>query len=208
MQLAHDIVIRLGHDTIHLKPSLRAAIVLERRHSGFPRLVSAVSDGHLGVLADVIRECSDRPSLPDILERISAPGLKHGLDIITLPVLDLVFALAGVDVDKAGKDDEGTDDKRRKKVESITWEDHFRRLFSIATGWLSWPPSVAWDASPAEILAAYEGKLDMLKAVFGGGDEEKPKPELSLYEKANLIFGGMKRTVVELPAQQEISNND
>jgi hypothetical protein len=55
MRLAADeTMIRLDHETVHLRPTLKAALRLERRHGGFDKLARAVADGSLTVIADVI----------------------------------------------------------------------------------------------------------------------------------------------------------
>jgi len=35
-----------------------------------------------------------------------------------------------------------------------------------------WSPEIAWAATPAEILEAQKGRVEMLKAVFGGKQED------------------------------------
>lgn len=38
-------------------------------------------------------------------------------------------------------------------------------------GWLGWTPEQAFNASIPDILTAYEGRMDMLKAIFGGSED-------------------------------------
>lgn len=47
-------------------------------------------------------------------------------------------------------------------------------MFKIATGWLGWSEDQALDADMTSIVLAYEGKVEMLKAVFGSSDDKKP----------------------------------
>lgn len=50
-------------------------------------------------------------------------------------------------------------------------------LFNIATGWLGWPPSEAWEAPVVEIVMAWDSKRQFLidtNPFGGGGDKEKP----------------------------------
>ena len=56
--------------------------------------------------------------------------------------------------------------------ERITFADYHAKLYRIATGWLGWSPQHAWDATPNEILEAYQGHLEMLRAVHGGGEPD------------------------------------
>lgn len=45
----------------------------------------------------------------------------------------------------------------------------------MATGWLGWPPEVAWEAPISQILLAVEGRVDFAIKTnpFGGGDSAK-----------------------------------
>lgn len=43
-------------------------------------------------------------------------------------------------------------------------------LFKAATGWLGWPAAVALATPIPQIEAAFEGRMEMLKAIFGGGE--------------------------------------
>lgn len=38
-------------------------------------------------------------------------------------------------------------------------------------GWLGWTPEQTYNAAIPDIMTAYEGRMDMLKAIFGGGDD-------------------------------------
>lgn len=52
-------------------------------------------------------------------------------------------------------------------------------LLKIATGWLGWTEEQALATRMTTIAAAYEGRLDMLKAIFGSGEGDKPKNKVS-----------------------------
>lgn len=48
----------------------------------------------------------------------------------------------------------------------------------MATGWLGWPPDVAWEAPISQISIALEGKIDFtIKTNPFGGGKDKPKGE-------------------------------
>ena len=49
-------------------------------------------------------------------------------------------------------------------------------LFNIATGWLGWTPSEAWDTPVVEIVMAWESKRQFMIDTnpFGGGEPHKP----------------------------------
>jgi len=55
-------------------------------------------------------------------------------------------------------------------------------MFKIGTGWLGWTPEVTLNAALWEIELAYDGKLDLLKAVYGSGEtgEEDDQPKNTL----------------------------
>lgn len=58
----------------------------------------------------------------------------------------------------------------------------------IATGWLGWTEEQALDASMNTITLAYEGKVEMLKAIFGSADDKpsKPKPKPTAKQLKNF----------------------
>jgi hypothetical protein len=166
MRLADDeIAVTVGREVIYLRPTLRAAMRLERRHGGFDKIVLAIADENLTVMADVIRESATEPtSIPGLLESIGLKPLRIGIEALVGPLTDLVFALAGVDpTDTSEKADTGP---------RITFAEHHERLFSIGTGWLGWSPETTWDATAAEISAAFHGRREMLRSVFGGNPSD------------------------------------
>jgi len=43
-------------------------------------------------------------------------------------------------------------------------------------GWLGWSPEQTFNAAIPDILTAYRGRVEMLNAIFGGGEnEQKPR---------------------------------
>ena len=168
MLLADDTIITVGHETIRLRASLRASLRLERQFRGFDKIVAAVSDGNVSVMAAVIRECSDdKTDLADLLDSGGALSIRIALDHIAAPLITHVGILAGFDPD-------APNDHSDADGEQIPFAEYHATLFKRATGWLSWTPDAAWNATPAEINAAYEGRLEMLGAMFGNGTKEKP----------------------------------
>lgn len=178
MKLGADgIYVELAGEAFELRPSLRAGMRLVRRH-GFPRLFAAVQDFHLTVIMDVLKEMGHKSSL--ILDDIAAFGLGRVCHRLTGPLTLFVLALAGHDPDDTTPPEPITG----KPVEP---EQLFAQLFRVATGWLGWTPEDAWNATPAEIIAARDGRtdliMDVLKAVFGSTDE---KPSAAPYTPDQL----------------------
>ena len=179
MRLADETTIEIGHEVIRLRASLRAAFRLDRRY-GFDSIVRSIIDGNLSVIADVIRECADsHTALPNYLDDLETTPLHIGIDRIRGPLIAHVMALAGVD-DETSEAAPG--------AERIPFAEYHTKLFRLATGWLGWSPTDAWEATPAEITEAYKGRMDMLSAVFGGGKKDPiTKPDEQTRRKLNAI---------------------
>jgi hypothetical protein len=167
MRLADDeITIKLDHETIYLRPSLRAAFRLERRHGGFGKIAKGITDGNFSIMADVIRESAEpRSAFADFLDDIDALPMRLAIERIAEPLIAHVMALAGVDGD--------TTREPKPDVERIPFAEYHTKLFRLATGWLGWTPTDAWEATPAEITEAYKGRRELLSAMFGGGSSDK-----------------------------------
>jgi len=73
----------------------------------------------------------------------------------------------------------------------LTFAEFHKQLFQIATGWLGWSPGQAWEATASEILLAYEGHIEKLRAIHGGSAEEEWTPESA--EEARLDRAGLQR---------------
>jgi hypothetical protein len=185
MRLADDeIIIRIGPERLTLRPSLRAALRLNRQHDGFTNLAKAIADGNLTIIGDVIREAATEPFPGDLLAYLAQDSMRFAdrLQSLQVQAIDFLIKLAGSD----------PDDKQPVSKPSTTpaqdqdtLDKHFNRLFGIATGWLGWTPKDAWAATPHEIVHAYQARLDMLKAIFGShDDEESSEPHFERDEKA------------------------
>ncbi|RVD66407.1 hypothetical protein [Mesorhizobium sp. M7A.F.Ca.ET.027.03.2.1] len=46
----------------------------------------------------------------------------------------------------------------------------------IAIGWLGWSEEQALASDVNAIMVGYEGRCDMLRSIFGGGEERPPPP--------------------------------
>ncbi|MBN8965876.1 MAG: hypothetical protein J0H89_10980 [Rhizobiales bacterium] len=122
-------------------------------------------------------ECALRPSLraASNLERaygfdrllidVSQGNIGTMADIVRhANGADLFRLIAGVDPDNiTPAADTG---------ERMTFQDYHAKLYRIATGWLGWTPETAWNATPTEIIEAYKGHLERLRAIHGGADSD------------------------------------
>lgn len=175
MRLAEHIVVTIAGEDIYLRPSLACAIRLERREGSFQKLTHDIMEGSLTAAVEVIEPHTDLDNLP---ARIHA---EQGS--FTEPLLQYVMACAGVDPNDAPKAA-----PKGKPAKTIPFRDYLQDLYKKATGWVGWSPEVALDATPAEIQLAYEGKLEMLKAVYGGNEQSKPDDDRPLEEKFRSVF--------------------
>src|SRR5437879_4088794 len=102
MRLADDeITVTIGGSSVCLRPTLRAAMRLERRYGGFDKIMKAIMNGSIAVIADVIRESTDHfRTVAAVVAAIGCQPISAALESLTLPVLNHIFALAGIDSDR------------------------------------------------------------------------------------------------------------
>lgn len=197
MRLAqNEIKINLDHETIYLRPSLRAAFRLESRHDGFDKIIKGIADGNFSIMADVIRESSDpRSSLANFLDGIDALPMRIAIERISEPLIAHVMVLAGADGDASNEP--------KSDAERIPFAEYHTKLFRLATGWLGWSPTDAWEATPAEITEAYKGRIEMLGAVFGGGKKDPiTKPDQSVRRRLNALGDLTVKSMDQVPSCQ------
>jgi hypothetical protein len=188
MRLADDIVVSIGGASVRLRPTLRAAIRLERRH-GLLELLKMVAEGNLTAISDLIRETAfegDRNLLD-----VSVGGLARILELVTPALLDLVLGLLGADPDAAAK-------PAKADAAPVHIGEALAKLYGFATGWCGYSPAVALDSTPTEILAAYEAKLDFLRAIHGAADAPADDaPEASLDDQFAVTMARLGGRVVK-----------
>lgn len=161
---------------LRLRPALRHGLALEAKW-GFPKLIEAVQQDSLSAALDLIGPHTARDDLGKAL-------LVTGLHTLRWPLFRHVMFCAGLDPDDT------SEPEAKPKGKPITFADHLASLYRHATGWLGWPPEVALDATPAQIMEAMQGRTDLLKALFGS-TEETPKPPADLARKAKDTFKGL-----------------
>ena len=179
MRLADQITVTIGGEAVTLRPALACAIRLERAPGGFHRLLREIQDGSLTAACEIIAPHHRSPSL---VEQVFAAGVNA----LTEPLTRYVFACAGIDPDAA---------QEQPKGKSVSFGEHLQSLYRIGTGWLGWPPQTTLDATPLEIMEAYKGRLDLLKSIFGGAEEDEPDAR-TLDDKFRAVFASFGTTVI------------
>lgn len=181
MRLAETITIRLDDRSLELRPTLRAAMRLERMH-GLENLGGKLHDLHVGAIADVIAATAYGPyDAEEIAALIIRGGMVETAMQIAPALVELLEGLAGIDPDAEELPVATEADEERPSIA----EAH-RTLFRIGTGKIGWAPEQTLNATPLEIVEAWKGRLELLRDIFGGADD-KPA-EASLDDKfAKLI---------------------
>ncbi|MBX9452638.1 MAG: hypothetical protein KL801_12525 [Mesorhizobium sp.] len=171
MRLASDdIVIEHGGNAVRLRPSLRAAYRLDHRHGGFGRVFAGILEANVTVIADIIAECSDNdPAARRLLMGKVAENGVRDLQHLADPLFNLLAACYGVSAD----DEHPAEKRERVTGKPFNMRRSLEDLFAVATGWLGWSADDALNATVAQIIAARDGHIAKLHAIYGGGEEKK-----------------------------------
>jgi hypothetical protein len=183
VKLADDhIAIKLGAELITLRPTLRCGLRLERRREGsFAKLIEDLQSGSLTAAQYVISDHYQHMALGHQI-------LDAGLEEVCLQLTAFVLQCSGIDPDADGKGGE-----------SVSFSEHLTSLYRIGTGWLGWTPETTLDSTPVEIAQAYLGRIDMLKAIFGGEKSEAKASPSKNMSAANIreVFRDMGAEAVK-----------
>jgi len=166
---ANTFALQLGDRSFDLKPSLRAAFILWERYDGFHNLSRHLADGSLTAALDIISATIVNAKAWGEYALPVNGAVVRDLLAATADLIEFVMLLAGVDDKPGGKADTG---------KPIPFDEYFTQLFQIGTGWLGWTPDDTWEASVSEIINAQKGRMDMLKALFGGKEQTAEPSEL------------------------------
>lgn len=151
-----------GGNTVTLRPSLRAATILESRY-GFPALYRAVSDFNVTIISEIILSaCSPRQDAAAFLSILGGRPLFPFFLAVRQPLAELLSMLTPAPDPKA----------KPSTGKLVTWREVYQGLYAQATGWLGWTPETAWNATPTEIDRAYAAHIDKLKALHGSADDQ------------------------------------
>lgn len=175
---ANTFALQLGNKSFDLKPSLRAAFVLNEKYDGFQNLSRHLAEGSITAAVDVINATiGDQKAWA---KYALAPDSAVVCDLMAAfgDLIEFVLLLAGAD-DTSDKADAG---------KAIPFDQYFSQLFQIGTGWLGWTPDDTWEATPAEIINAQKGRMEMLKALFGSKEQSADTADVtSVKDDLNAI---------------------
>ncbi|WP_426615719.1 hypothetical protein [Bradyrhizobium sp. McL0616] len=176
---ANTFSLQLGSKSFELKSSLRAAFILFDKYDGFHNLSRYLAEGSITTATDIITATIvDQKAWANY---VLADTSSAVLDLMAArdQLIEFVLVLAGADGDVP-------DDRPSGKP--IPFGEYFTKLYQIGTGWLGWTPDDTWDATPAEIMNAHSGRLDMLKALFGSksDDDQAEARSFANVDKADL----------------------
>ncbi|MCF8483827.1 MAG: phage tail assembly chaperone [Rhodobacteraceae bacterium] len=152
-----DIRLVHGFYTVRLRPSLRAAMQLERLHDGFAPLFDRLSAFNLATVQQIILATATDPDQAErFLASFATTPLQRLAEITQAPLADLITGF----LPRSPKGDTA-------QGRAVPWSDAYAQLYRFGTGWLQWTPEQTWAATPAEILEAVEGHIGKLKAMNG-----------------------------------------
>ncbi|WP_425085793.1 hypothetical protein [Ruegeria profundi] len=169
-QLAYDaIALEYGGHTVFLRPSLRAAMHLERLHGGFPELLRKLEEFDTFTVWQIIGAGAGKSAADTFCVHMAANPLSGFVDATHAALFEFLTALLPI------HDDDRT--KGSSNGPALAWADLFKQLYGYATGWMGWPPETAWNATPQEITDAFEAHMSKLMAIHGAPEEEQGPTE-------------------------------
>ncbi len=144
-----------------------------------------ISEGSLTGALAILSLFDDRP---DLAETILREGVWKHQTALTL----FVLALMGHDPSEPPKSAPKGSAKPKGGAKTQSIEDYLSDLYKIGTGWLGWTPDVTLGATVAQIIVAYEGKMDMLRAIHGSGDSAPQEEPTGPWDRnVRSIFAGI-----------------
>lgn len=164
-QLAYDaIALEYGGNAVFLRPSLRAALHLERLHGGFPELLRKIEEFDTLTIWQVITTAAGMESTEPLFAYVARHPLADYQKTAQGPCIELVAAFF--------PETPETTTKLPGTATPTPWGELFKELYGFATGWLGWTPETAWNATPQEITDAFIAHIAKLKAIHGEAEED------------------------------------
>ncbi len=185
---AYDVALEYGGHTVFLRASLRAATYLEALHNGFPALLTKVTQGHSHTLREIVlNSATDRAGARNLLDAMKGAKLIGIQQVLIANCLRLLTALMTPDL-ATGQ----AEAAKAPTGKPVKWVDLYADLYKIATGWLGWTPDTAWSATLPEIMHAFDGHIEQLKAIHGTADDDATEaPGMSAEQRQANIDAGL-----------------
>lgn len=154
-----EVTIAHGGKTVTLRPSLRAATILENK-LGFPAIDKGLAELDFIIVSEIILAASpSRQDAAAFLSSLSGRPLSPFFVAVRQPLDDLLSMFSPPDDPKA----------KPSAGKPMQLSEVYRALYRIATGALGWTPETTWNATPTEINEAFIGRF--------GTDQKQADPE-------------------------------
>jgi hypothetical protein len=193
MLAAGPYIVEVNGEAATLRPTLRAGLRLTRK-PGLPAVFRGVQEGSLSIVSDLIAETADQVTASRITKRVELAGMMH-LATMRPVLLALLADLVMADEPQANPAPKPSKPATPGKL--ITREQSYCELFQFATGNLGWTPTQAWEATPAEIVAAQAGRRNLLISIFGNGEKPEPKPAGNLADQAKAAMASLGGKIIK-----------
>lgn len=181
-QLAYDaIALEYGGHAVFLRPSLRAAMHLERLHGGFPELLRKLGEFDTFTVWHVITAGAGKSAADTLFSYVATQPLSGFFNAAYATLFEFYKALTLQTAE--------TQKQPLKNANPRPWADAFKDLYGYATGWMGWPPETAWNATPQEITDAFEAHMSKLIAIHGAPEEEEEQGPTEEQRQANIKDG-------------------
>lgn len=185
LQPAYETTLCHGNHAVTLRASLRAAVALDNLPGGIPSAWDGVLRQSYTAIGAVIRAtATDQARALTLLASLSNKPLAPFLDQAQAACLDLLAALSP-------ERDDAPMTTTPAKPSSVN--DYLADLFKFGTGWLGWPPSEVWNASPAEIEVAFLAHIDRLVKTTPGAtrDDGSHAPAMTEEQRQENVAAGL-----------------
>ncbi|MGR3198329.1 MAG: hypothetical protein ACU0DM_06270, partial [Paracoccus sp. (in: a-proteobacteria)] len=173
-QPAFEIVLLHDGAAVTLRASLRAAVTLDNMTGGMAEVWDQISRlSWSAIRGAILAAATDRQEAHRFLAATADKPLRYFLPDAQAACL-AVLASYQPEPSEAAQ-------RRETSEEAMPMRAYFRSLYDYATGWLGWTAAETWDASPAEIEAAFAAHVDRLVKMTPGLSEgsDQPRPSTS-----------------------------
>lgn len=169
-----------GLVTVILRPTLRAAMTLERLHDGWSGLFQKLEQSDTATIRQIIRTAAaDRNAAEAFLRSFRNQPLSKLVAAVSAPL----WALMDMFHESNDTDSDQTTPATRSPR---PWADAYAEFYQIGTGWLGWTPAETWAATLPEIVQALEGQTARHIAMNGGSKDDAPASPSTSYTPERL----------------------